>query len=213
MVMAIDGPAGAGKSSLAQMIAERHNLFNLNSGSFYRAVAVKILDDNLTHASEDQIIAVAESVSLEIVDDKLHLDGHCIEDRLRNDQIDHWSSVISAIGRVRHAVNGHLRRVAENISLVAEGRDMTTVVFPDAEFKIFLTASPEIRARRRYEQGTSSMSLMEIERNIRIRDQRDSNKTEGSLRIARNAKVLDSTDLTLIEVCAMVDTAIRNGCF
>ncbi len=200
MIIAIDGPAGAGKSELARRIAGEMNCFNLNSGAFYRAAAVKILDMGLKEAPDEQLVRIVDESQFEIVDGCLHLDGSNIEGRIRQDIIDHWSSVFAVKVPVRHAINRHLRRIVTGMSIVAEGRDMTTVVFPHADVKIYLTANPEIRAMRRYKQGTSTLSLPEIERVMRQRDHRDSTKLEGSLAIAEDAIVLDTSDLHLDEV-------------
>ena len=194
------GRRGVGKSSLAKRIAEEKNIFNLNSGAFYRAIAVKILDLNKQHAPEEEVIKTANETQLDIIRGLLYLDGEEVESRLRSDLADHWSSVVSAIVPVRHAVNRQLRRIARGMSLVAEGRDMTTVVFPSAEVKIYLTASLEVRARRRFDQKTSEMSLSQIGKIMRDRDYRDSHKEEGSLTIAKDAIVLDTSSLTLDEV-------------
>ena len=209
MIVAIDGPAGVGKSSLARRIAEERGFFNLNSGSFYRAVALRALDSGFSENDEAAIVRAAELAQLDLVDGRLHLDGADVECRLRNDGMDHLSSVISVIPAVRHAVNRHLRRIAEGMNPVAEGRDMTTVVFPGAEIKIFLDAAPEVRARRRFEQGSNGMNLKEIEASIRERDHRDRNKKEGSLTVSEEAMVLDTSTLTLDDVYERVNQLLH----
>ncbi len=209
MVVAIDGPAGVGKSSLADRVARGFNFFNLNSGAFYRAVVVKVLDDRVDPENETEVIAAANRAELEIVDDALYLDGKNVENRLRTDAVDRWSSILSTIVPVRHIVNQHLRRIAGTISLVAEGRDMTTVVFPEAEVKIYLDADARVRAKRRFDQGTSTQSLKDIEASIRERDERDTNKKEGSLAVAEDAVVLDTSALTLDEVYEKVTGLIK----
>ncbi len=211
MVVAIDGPAGVGKSTLAQRIADSFKFFNLNSGSFYRALAVKALDENIEMENTEQVVASARSAQLEIVDDQLYLDGKNVEDRLRTDQVDRWSSIISTIVPLRHVVNENLRRIAGKMNLVAEGRDMTTVVFPHAEVKIYLTADASVRALRRFKQGTSAETLQEIEQSIIERDLRDKNKAEGSLIIAEDAQVIDTSALTLKQVYEKVETLIRKA--
>lgn len=209
MVVAIDGPAGVGKSTVALWVSDTFGFFNLNSGAFYRAMAVKVLDAGVNACDENAVITAAESAELDIIGGRLHLDGIDVEDSLRTDMVDQWSSIISTIIPVRHIVNRHLRHIAGTISLVAEGRDMTTVVFPDAEVKIYLEADPAVRARRRFEQGTSLQSLEEIEASIRERDHRDRNKKEGSLLIADDAVVLDTSTLTLDEVYEKVSGLIK----
>lgn len=209
MIVAIDGPAASGKSSLAARIAKEMGFFNLNSGAFYRAIAVAVIDCNMENAPEEKIIRIAEQSKLEIIDNCLHLNNENVENRLRSDQVDHWSSVLSSIVPIRHVVNRELRRVGTKTSLVAEGRDMTSVVFPNAEVKIYLKASTHVRAQRRFKQGTSKMNLHEIEQSIHERDLRDSNKLEGSLLITEDSIVLDTSILTLDEVYERVAKLIK----
>ncbi len=208
MVVAIDGPAGVGKSSLAEKIASDFGFFNLNSGSFYRAITVKVLDSGINPEDTEAVLDAARESSLEITDGQLHLDGENVEHRLRTDAVDRFSSIISTIVPLRHIVNDNLRRIAGKMDLVAEGRDMTTVVFPNAEVKIYLTADASVRALRRFKQGTSKENLAEIEKSIRERDQRDQNKAEGSLIIAEDAQVINTSDLTLVQVYEKVNRLI-----
>ena len=212
MVVAIDGPAGVGKSSLAEKISKGFGFFNLNSGSFYRAAAVKVLDSNIDYDNENnekELIKLISKADLNIVDKHLYLDGADVENRLRTPEVDRASSVISSIVEVRHIINDKLRRIGENISLVAEGRDMTTVVFPKAEVKIYLDAGVSVRAKRRFNQESGKQTLEEIEKSIIERDNRDRNKKEGSLKIADDAVVLDSSTLTLTEVYDKVSGLIK----
>jgi len=209
MVVAIDGPAGVGKSSIAQWISEHFGFFNLNSGAFYRAAAVKVLDAGINLEDESAVIAEVKRAEFDIIGTKLHLDGVDIESLLRTPRVDSASSIVSSIVEVRHVINNHLRRISGTIDLVAEGRDMTTVVFPDAELKIYLDASVSVRAERRFQQGSSSLSLAEIKKSIEERDHRDRNKKEGSLLIADDAVVLDTSILTLAEVYETVSGLIK----
>jgi len=209
MVVAIDGPAGVGKSSVAAWVSREYGFFNLNSGAFYRAMALKVLDEKIDPENHREVRALASTVTLDIADKRLRMNGQDVEDRLRNDDVDRASSIVSSIVEVRHLVNCQLRRVAGFFSLVAEGRDMGSVVFPDAELKIYLDAHPSVRALRRFNQGMSTMSLAELENAIRERDYRDRNKAEGSLMIADDAHLIDSSDLTLQEVYARVAKLIE----
>ena len=211
MIIAIDGPAGVGKSTIACLLAERHNLFNLNSGLFYRAAALKILDEGVQDGPEDKLVRLVENTFFDIVDGKLFMDGKNVESCLHNDKIDHWSSVVSTIIPIRAIINKQLRRIAASLSLVAEGRDMTTVVFPNADVKIYLTADPKIRAKRRFEQRTSQMSLSYIEKSMQERDWRDMNKEQGALHIAEDALLLDTSILTINEVYEIISARIKNN--
>jgi len=209
MVVAIDGPAGVGKSSIARWISEHFGFFNLNSGAFYRAAAVKVLDAGINFDDESAVIAEVKKAELDIIGNRLFLDGKDVEHLLRTSRVDTASSIVSTIVEVRHIINNHLRRISGTIDLVAEGRDMTTVVFPDAELKIYLDAGVSVRAERRFRQGSSSQTLAEIEKSISERDHRDRNKKEGSLLIADDAVVLDTSTLTLAEVYEKVSGLIK----
>ena len=211
MIIAVDGPAGVGKSSLARRIAEEKGFFNLNSGAFYRAVALKVLNAGIPENNPAAAAAAAESARLELKKGRLILDGIDIQDRLHGEDVGRLASVVSSIPAVRHAVNRQLRRIAGSMDLVAEGRDITTVVFPEAQLKIYLDAAPEVRARRRLDQGTSGRDLGKIEEAIRERDHRDRNKPEGALKKADDAVVLDTSALTLDEVYAKV-IGLLNTC-
>lgn len=209
MIVAIDGPAGVGKSTVAKYVAREFGFFNLNSGNFYRAVALLALERGVSPDREELLCDLAENMDLAIVKGRLFLDGEDVEDELHTDRIDAVVSPVSACVGVRHIVNDHIRRITAGMDVVAEGRDMTSVVFPEGEVKIFLDASPLARAQRRYEQGVSELPLDEIRRNIEERDRKDRNKKEGSLKITEDAYYLDTSDLTLDQVCEKVSGKIK----
>mgnify|MGYP000846732135 FL=1 len=220
MIIAIDGPAGSGKSTIAKIIAERTGLTFMNTGSFYRGVTLALLRslggalDGSGGASpdlsdEDAIISFAKSVPLAYKNGRLFIGPEDVESYLRSDSVESIVAPLSAIVGVRHIVNEKIRAVARETGVVCEGRDMTTVVFPDADCKFFLDASPAARAKRRFDQGTSSLSLKEIEASIAERDLIDRNKKEGSLKIAPDAVYIDTSDLTIQNVCDMMITKIH----
>jgi small subunit ribosomal protein S1 len=200
MIVAIDGPAGAGKSSVAEMIAEKRGFLFLNSGNFYRAVTWKALNDGVAPDNEEAVTNTAQKMDIFIKDGKLYVDGICREAELHTDRIDAWVAKHSAIVPVRHEINRRLREIASTRNIVMEGRDITTVVFPHAEVKIYLDARPEARARRRFQQGTSGLSETEIATAINERDEIDTHKKEGKLTRAEDAIYIDTSDLTLNEV-------------
>ncbi len=209
MVVAIDGPAGVGKSTIAKMIAKSANLYFLNSGNFYRAVTWSALEKNLKIEEEKEIINLTSNLDISIINERVNVDGIDIEDYLHSDSVDKWVAKYSSIVEVRKIINKNIRQIAESMSIIIEGRDMTTVVFPDADLKIFLDASIKTRAERRLKQGVSSLSYDEIYKSIEERDEIDRNKPEGSLKIADEAIYLDSSDLTIDEVCEKVIQKIR----
>ncbi|QEN07571.1 (d)CMP kinase [Oceanispirochaeta crateris] len=209
MIVAIDGPAGVGKSSIASAIAREMNYFNLNSGNFYRAVSLLLLRSNLSFQDEKKAVELAKQTEMEIRENRLYMNGEDVEDELHSDAVDKIVAQVSAIVPIRHIVNDKLRNISHTLDLVAEGRDMTTVVFPQAEVKVFLDASPEIRAERRFKQGVSDLDYEDILEGIRQRDVIDRNKEEGSLIISEDALYLDTSALTLEQVCEKVTGKIK----
>jgi small subunit ribosomal protein S1 len=211
MIVAIDGPAGVGKSTISSLIAEKSGFFNLNSGNFYRAITLFVINNKIDYNDESLLMKAAESCKLEIRNECLYLNGTNVENLLHTDAVDALVAQISTVVPVRHFVNRTLRTLSASLDIVAEGRDMTTVVFPTAEVKVFLDATPEIRAQRRKKQGVSNMSLEEIIESIKARDKIDRNKKEGSLLIADDAIYLDTSVLTIEEVCEKVTEKIKDN--
>ncbi|MBI9100817.1 MAG: (d)CMP kinase [Spirochaetales bacterium] len=210
MIVALDGPAGVGKSTIVGMISERMGFFNLNSGRFYRGITYKALKEGVKIDDPEGLTRIAESIDFTVTDGTLMIDGIPAGKHLHSDMVDKSVAQVSAIVPVRHIVNKHLRRIGGSIDVIVEGRDITTVVFPDAECKIYLDASIEARAKRRFNQGTSNQTLEELFESIRTRDEIDKNKIEGSLQIAQDAIYFDTSDLTISEVCeTLVDKINR----
>ena len=204
MIVALDGPAGVGKSTVSRMISEKTGFFYLNSGNFYRGVTLAVLQKGWNPEEEKEVIEAAQQCRLEIREKRLYLDGKDVEDQLHSDAVDEWVAQHSAIIPVRQIVNENLKRIGRDMDLVAEGRDITTVVFPDAEVKIYLDASVEIRAVRRHNQRVSTLSVDEHVKRIKFRDNIDRNKPFGSLKVDEGALYIDTSDLTIDEVCARV---------
>lgn len=204
MIIAIDGPAGTGKSTIAALIAEKLHITYLNSGSFYRALTLALLESGADLSDENAVVTFCGGQKLEYIKSRLILNGRDVESRLHEDQVSAHAAQISAIPEVRHLVNARMREITNALSIVCEGRDMTTVVFPHAEYKFYLDASLDVQAERRYKQGVSSLSLEEIKEAIRKRDEIDKNKKEGSLKVASDAFYIDTSTLTIEQVCAII---------
>jgi cytidylate kinase len=200
MIFAIDGPAGSGKSTIARMVAEGLGFTYVNSGNIYRAMTLRAIRSRADLSEPDRIVALARDARVEYVGGHLHLDGADVEAELHSADVDALVAQTSAIPELRSIVNGHVRRIAGSTDAIVEGRDMTTVVFPDADAKFYLDASAESRAQRRFDQGLSSRSLDEIRRNIEMRDEIDKSKSVGALKIAADAVYLDSSHLTIQQV-------------
>lgn len=204
MVIAIDGPAGTGKSTIASIIAEKLKVVFLNSGSFYRALTLALLDSGVDLQSEAGVVDFCKKQSLEYKNSHLFLNGEDVESHLHDDRVSANVAQLSAIVEIRHLVNQRMREITESLSIVCEGRDMTTVVFPNADYKFYLDASLDVQAERRFNQGVSNLSLEEIKESIRKRDEIDKNKKEGALKIAQDAVYIDTSNLTIEEVCAIM---------
>ena len=205
MIIAIDGPAGTGKSTIASMIAKKLNITFLNSGGFYRTLTIAILDAGVDYSDEDKTIEFCRNQKIEYTaDSHFILNGNDVTAHLHDDRVAKNVAQVSAIVSIRHLVNDLMREITKSLSIVCEGRDMTTVVFPDAEYKIYLDASAEVRAKRRFDQGVSDMTLDQIKQSIIERDNIDKNKKEGALKIAKDAIYIDTSNLTIDDVCAII---------
>ena len=209
MIIAIDGPAGTGKSTIASILAEKHNLTFLNSGGFYRTLTLAVLQAGIDYKDEKATLEFCKKQKIEYTKEShFILNGTDVTAHLHDDEVTANASQVSAIVEIRHLVNDLMREITKSLDVVCEGRDMTTVVFPNAEVKVYLDASAEVRAKRRFDQGVSNMTLEEIKAAIEKRDEMDKNKKEGSLKIAPDALYIDTSNLTIDNVCAIIEKQI-----
>ena len=197
-IIAVDGPSGSGKSTISQIIAEKLKIEYLNTGLMYRAVTKYFLDKDLDEQTDDEILKeILEEINIDFKDNRLLLNGIDVTDKLRNDEVTANVSWVSARSYVREKMVDLQRKIAENTSFILDGRDIGSVVFPNAKYKFYLTASALTRAKRRFDQGESDMTVEEIEKAIIKRDNYDSNRKVAPLKIAEGAVVIDSSNLDI----------------
>jgi len=214
MKVAIDGPAGCGKSTIARMIGDNLGFLYINSGNLYRAVSYLSLRDSVDWQDSPGMIALMQRHRFDYLPDgSVDIDGKRLSAELRTPQVDAIVSQVSAIPEIRAEVNRIIRSISAGKDVVSEGRDITTVVFPDAEVKLYLDATAQIRAERRlkerlaqqtsgsiFSMSSKAATIEEIRKNIEMRDKLDTQKAVGALKIAKDAIYLDTSDLTIQQV-------------
>ena len=208
MVIAIDGPAGSGKSTIARKVAEHLGWYFLNTGSFYRAYTLAQLEKGLDPLDRESVLETARDTRITVKDGNIYINGVNAEERLHTPVVDRFTSQVSSDPRLREIVTSEVRALAGTMNIVTEGRDTTTVIFPDAEYKFYFDASIEERARRRLSEQ-SGMTYDEILESIRKRDRNDMEKEVGALKRAENAIYIDTTNLTIDGVCEKVYSAMQ----
>jgi CMP/dCMP kinase len=209
-ILALDGPAGVGKSSVAERVARTLGFRYINSGNLYRAVTWAVLhNSSIDPLDEEELVSFVKKLSFTYENDALAIDGKAVNPFLHSDEVDEWVAQVSSYVPIRELVNDKLRYLSSGIEAVVEGRDISTVVFPEADVKIFLDASVETRARRRFSQGTSTLSLDEIRERIRKRDEIDATKKVGRMALSDDAIYLDTSYLTIDRVCEKVIETVR----
>ena len=203
--IAIDGPSGAGKSTLARMTARHFGLIYIDTGAIYRSVGLFALRSGVASKDEAAVSALLPQIDIEIRHDKsgaqrMFLNGEDVSDAIRLPEVSLYASDVSAMPAVRRALMGMQRGIAEKTSVIMDGRDIGTVVLPDADLKIFLTASSEERAKRRYaelREKNIKADYDDVLRDIEYRDNNDSTRKEAPLRAADDAVILDTTGNSL----------------
>ena len=216
IIIAIDGPSGAGKSTLGRMLARELGLLYIDTGAMYRAVALAVTRAGVSTADERAVGEVARRASVILAGDpdslQVRLDGENVSEKIRTEQISHTSSVISAFPEVRREMVRRQREMGARGGVVLDGRDIGTVVFPNADVKFFLTAVPEARAKRRFEEEHRrelDQTYEETLADINARDRRDSTRRDSPLAIAEDAVVIDTTELAVGDVFRRMLEVIR----
>ncbi len=214
--IALDGPAGSGKSTVAKILSKKLNLLYLDTGAMYRACAMKCIKSSVNISDEATVANLMErtDVSVDYKDGAqiTYLDGIDVSEDIRKPEISMLASTVSAIKCVREIMVEKQREIAEGISCVLDGRDIGTNVLPNAEFKFYLTATPEVRAKRRYDENLKkgfNQSYEDILKEIIARDEQDKNRTIAPLKKAADAVEIDTTDMSLEQVTAYIEKKIQ----
>ena len=204
MIIAIDGPAGAGKGTISKLLAKRLNAVYIDTGSMYRSLTYKVLRDNIDMTSEELVAKALKEANLEITkDDRNLLDGEDITNYLRTQEINNNISLICGYPKVREIMREKQREFAKNNDIVMEGRDITTEVFPNADYKFYLDASIEERTNRRVKQNEElglESNYDEIYESIKNRDHSDMTREYGTLKRTPDQIYIDSSNMTIEEV-------------
>lgn len=217
-ILTVDGPSGVGKGTVARAVAQKMGWNLLDSGAIYRAFAIAAEDRNIDIENEDDLAILAHNLDLNFINDsatqtvKVILDGNDVTNKIREERTGEMASMVASIGVVREALLKRQRDFARGPGLVADGRDMGTKVFVNAKYKVYLTASPEERARRRLKQlqqlGSGGI-ISRILADVVARDDRDSSREHSPLIPAKDALIIDTTDLSIDEVVTKVITMVE----
>lgn len=217
-VVGIDGPAGSGKGTVTKRVANKLGLINIDTGITYRCVALQILNENVELENTEKIIEIAKNIQIDIDNtpdgDIVYLYGKDVTKEIRSKEVTKIVSPVSSIKEVRFLMVDMQRKLAEGKNVIVEGRDICTYVFPNADVKIYLDASVEERAKRRFKENQEKnidMTYEEVYENIRKRDENDKAKEIGALKVAEDSIVVDTTSLTIDEVVEKIIEIIKEN--
>ncbi len=215
-VVGIDGPAGSGKGTVTKKVANKLELINIDTGITYRCVALQVLNENVELENTEKIIEIAKNIKIEIDNtpngDIVYLYGKDVTKDIRSKEVTKIVSQVSSIKEVRFLMVDMQRKLAEGKNVIMEGRDICTYVFPNADVKIYLDASVEERAKRRFKENQEKnidMTYEEVYENIRKRDENDKAKEIGALKVAEDSVIVDTTSLSIDEVVEKIINIIK----
>lgn len=213
--IAIDGPAGAGKSTIAKLVSKKLNIEYIDTGAMYRALTLKVLKNNLDPQNPNDVIEVLKNTEIDFINNHIYLDGEQVDKEIRENIINKNVSYVAIIKEVREGMVKLQQKMAKTKSVVMDGRDITTVVLPNANFKFFITASVEERGRRRYmelvEKGETTITLEQIINEIEKRDDIDSNREISPLIISDDSIILDTTNMSIEECVESIISIVKGG--
>jgi len=202
MIIGIDGPAGSGKTTVAKLLAKRLGIFYLDTGAMYRALTLKALERKVDLSDQDVLKKIVEELNLEFKDGKVYIDGLDVSDQIRTPLIDKSISPVVAQPEVRAVMVKLQRSMVAKGDFVVEGRDITTVVFPNAKYKFYLDATPAIRAQRRFKELSEKgmdVNFQELDQDLKRRDNADKTREVSPLKVSEDAICIDTTNLTIFE--------------
>ena len=207
ITIAIDGPGGAGKSTIAKLVAKRLDIDYIDTGAMYRAIAYKTVNENIDTNDDKSIRTMLDDTEIDFIGGSIYLDGQCVDKQIRTPEISQMASKVSALGPVREKLVELQRKMGHEKSVIMDGRDIGTNVLTDAAYKFFMTASAEERAQRRYkeliEKG-ESVTFEQVLSDINQRDKNDMERELNPLRKAEDATEIDTTGLSIEEVADVI---------
>lgn len=215
MIIAIDGPAGSGKGTIASMVSKKLNLVNIDTGATYRCVALEMLKEGVGLEETDKIIEISKSININLTEDsRVFLNNEDVTNKIREKEVTKIVSQVSSIEKVRENLVNLQRNMAKGKNVIMEGRDITTVVFPEADFKFYLDASIDERVKRRILQNKEKgidMTADEIRENMEKRDYNDMHKKVGALKRTNDQIYIDTSNISIDEVVNKIIKIVKEG--
>ncbi|HLR20417.1 MAG TPA: (d)CMP kinase [Tissierellaceae bacterium] len=213
--IAIDGPAGSGKSTIAKQVSKKLNIEYIDTGAMYRAFTLKLLNNNIDPFNTNMILKEIKNTNIDFVNNNIYLDGRIVNDDIRESYISQNVSLIAKIKEVREMMLNLQKNMSKNKNVIMDGRDIGSVVLPDSKFKFFITATPEERAYRRYKElkhrNNIDIVFKDILLDIKKRDYIDQNREIAPLKQSKDSYVIDTTDKTIEETVNYIVSVVLGG--